>query len=193
MAETRKPARAESWMGCKRVLKNWPAAGLLGLVHELYKLSDDNRRFLHARLLDHGEVHGLAAAEKVIRRMVAPSEIFKGRFKHSALKRVVDQFERAVDDPAPVAELLLIDLDASLEAFKEVGNDEAVVDHLYASMVRLNEMLALVDDAVQLSTLVEQLGRLGQRWANEFGYGVSDELAGLAWTWRDRLHGKQPQ
>src|SRR5690348_13693232 len=35
MAEKRRPARSENWMGCKRVLKNWPAAGLLGLVQEM--------------------------------------------------------------------------------------------------------------------------------------------------------------
>jgi hypothetical protein len=51
----RRPEAAESWAGCKRVIQSWPRAGVVALVQELYRLSHDNRRFLHARLPPGGE------------------------------------------------------------------------------------------------------------------------------------------
>jgi hypothetical protein len=186
MAKARKPPAAQNWAACKRNLQTWPRAGVIALVQELYRLSDDNRRFLHARLLPDRTVESREAAAKLIGRMVAPQAIFNGRFRHADVKRIVDQFQRATDDPAAVAELLLADLSESLSSFAQVGDFEPIVDHIYATMVRLEKCLAKLDATVS-PALVQRLDELARRWGSEFGYGVSDQLVAMAHEWRTRL------
>jgi hypothetical protein len=186
MAKQRKPASEQSWAACKGVLKAWPRAGVVALVQELYRLSDDNRRFLHARLLSQHAAANVGEAAKVVRRMVSVREVYAGRFRHADVKRVVEQFEKATDDPAAVAALLLEDLAASLATFSQVGDYEPIVDHAYASMERLDKCLARLDpDAAR--PLAARLDTLASRWSDEFGYGLSDELDGMAYEWRERL------
>jgi hypothetical protein len=183
--KSKKPRSEVGWNQCKQVLKNWPQGGMLALVQELYKLSDDNRRFLHGRLLPQQTAVHLEAA-KVLRRMLSVSSILDNEFRHIQAKRVVDQFEKAVDDPAQVAELLLIDLDKTLDTFSRVGDDEPLVDHAYASMERLEKSLNLID-ASQAAPLIAKLTQLANQWADQFGYGLSDELEGLAQHFAERF------
>jgi hypothetical protein len=158
-------------------------------VQEIYRLSDENRRFLHARLLPDRAARSLDAAEKIIRRFIAPSPIFNGQFRHAEIKRVIDQFEKATDDPAAVAELLLTDLSASLESFSQVGDFEPLVDHIYATLNRLEKALtAIVSNTPQaIHPPVERLSVLGRKWGAAFGWGVSDELSGMADAWEQRI------
>lgn len=180
----RKPASA-SWANCKAVLKDWLQAGLIALLHDMYKASEENRRFLHARLLPQAADQTLAEAERALRRIISPSAVFNGRFRHADAKRVVDQFERAVDDPVLVADLLLVDLEISFGSFGEIGDFEPMVDHLYASLHRLDELLATVPPGALVSR-ASRLNRLAERWGSSFGYGISDELVGTAELWNER-------
>lgn len=183
---SKKPRSEVGWNPCKQLLKSWPQRGVLALVQELYQLSDDNRRFLHQRLLPQRAAMNLEATAKVLRRMLSVSSILDDEFRHIEAKRVVDQFEKAVDDPEQVAQLLLIDLAKTLDTFSQVGDDEPLVDHAYASMKRLQGRLNLLS-ASQARPLVEKLTDLANRWAGEFGYGLSDELEELAQHFADRF------
>lgn len=192
MASSRKPARTESWSGIKSILKDWPRPGVVELIHELYDLSDDNRRFLHARLLVTGNAAPpIAETVKVLQRMLKPSEFWNGHFRHIELKRVVDKFEKAIGDPAAVAEVLLTDLAAALQTFSEIGDDETIVDHIYATMKRLHDNLQILD-LPTAAPLIYTMGRLAEQWADRFGWGVSDEFLGMAFDWREKLIGSDP-
>ena len=103
MATERKPAAAQGWGACKRALKDWPRPGVVALVQELYRLSDENRRYLHARLLTEHAAESLAAAVKAVKQMISADVVFRGRFRHADVKRIIDQFGKASDDPAAVA------------------------------------------------------------------------------------------
>jgi hypothetical protein len=134
--------RVASWAACKRAIADWPRPGVVALVKELYDLSDDNRRFLHARLLERLTDYNREEARRKIAKLINATTVFKGRFRHSDVKRVIDQYAKATDDDAGVAELLLADLSATLEVFDEFGGgDVALVDHAYASMERLHKTL----------------------------------------------------
>jgi hypothetical protein len=178
--------RAASWTACKRAMATWPRAGVIALVHELYKLGGENRRFLHARLLEDlpGDYH-IEEARRAIAKMTTPAAVYNGRFKHADLKRVVDQYAKASDDPVGVAMLLIGDLDASLATFAQVGDFEPIVDHVYASINRLHKCLESLEPE-RVRPLVEELAKVSSRWANQFGWGMSDELEGLAHEWMER-------
>src|SRR5688572_12891092 len=102
-----KKRNSASWSNCKRVLQRWPSAGVVALMQELYRLSDENRRYLHARLLAEQQAQTLEEVKRKIARLLSPSIIDNDQFRHADVKRVIDQYERATNDPAAVAELLL--------------------------------------------------------------------------------------
>ena len=178
--------RAASWATCKQVIAKWPRPGVVALVKELYDLSDTNRRFLHGRLLEHLSDVNRHEAREAIRKLITADAVFRDRFRHGDVKRVVDQYFKATGDDAGVADLLVADLDATCRAFDEVGGDEPLVDHAYASIERLHKALeGLAPDVAR--PVVDALSKVAEHWAGQFGYGLSDELEGLAAEWQDRL------
>jgi hypothetical protein len=167
-------------------MSDWPRTGLVALVQELYRLSEDNRRFLHARLLPDQGGQSRDDVTRKVERLLTPQAVYTGKFSHAAIKRVIDQFEKAIDDPAAVAEAILADIDAALRTFAQVGDFEPIADHVYAMMDRLHKLLLKVEkDAA--APLVNTLSDIARRWDGEFGYGVSDELMGMATEWEERV------
>jgi hypothetical protein len=187
----RRKQRVASWAACKHAIADWPRPGVVGLVKELYELSDDNRRFLHARLLSNLTDYNVEDARRAVAKRVTPSAVFNGRFRHSDLKRVVDEYEKATRNLAGVASVLVADLDASLQTFRQVGDFEPIVDHAYASMQRLHQALEKLDPDTA-RPIVEELAKVANRYSGQFGYGVSDELDGLAAEWADRMKAAPP-
>jgi hypothetical protein len=159
--------------------------GLRELVHELYELSDENRRFLHGRLLTDASGHALNDAIGALRRIISVQSVFQNRFRHSDAKRIVDQFAKATDDDEAVAQLLLADLEISFATFDEAGDFEPIVDHLYASLIRLNKIFGELSLSA-VAPLNERATAMANRWGNQFGYGISDELTAFAHQWRER-------
>jgi hypothetical protein len=178
--------RAASWAACKRAIADWPRPGVVALVKELYDLSDDNRRFLHARLLERLTDYNREEARRKIAKLINATTVFKNRFRHGDVKRVIDQYAKATGDDAGVAVLLVADLSATLETFNEVGDDEILVDHAYASMERLHKTLERLGPS-EATPIVISLQKVAQRWYGRFGYGLSDELDGLAREWENRI------
>jgi len=184
--------RAASWAACKRAIADWPRPGVIALVKELYDLSDDNRRFLHARLLERLTDFNRAEARRKIAKLITPANVFNNRFRAGDVKRVIDQYAKATGDDAGVAELLLADLSATLEVSNEFGGDERLIDHAYTSMERLHKTLERLAPAHALPVVIS-LQKLAERWYGQFGYGLGDELDGLAAEWEDRLARATPR
>jgi hypothetical protein len=184
MAKQRKST--VGWGACKAAMRDWPIAGVIALVQELYELSDDNRRFLNARLVAAASAQTVFEIKKRLKGMLSKSAVWNGRFRHIDIKRVIDQFEKATDDPVSVAELLLTDLEEGFTTFSKVGDFEELVDHLYATLNRLDKCLEKLSGA-SLGPLIKWLDRIAQAWGAEFGYGISDELTGMAADWQERI------
>jgi len=170
-------------------MRYWPRPGVIALVQELYHLSEENRRFLHARLLPQKSAETVESTKRKLRQLLSTSVVFNNKFSHAALKRVIDQYAKASDDPIAIADLLLTDLDEAFQTFSEVGDDEAIVDHLYATLYRLHDLLQTVE-ARSLPPLAERLKGLAEQWGGEFGYGISDELSGVSAYWQERVSGQ---
>ncbi len=186
MAERKKRA-AVSWATCKAAMKVLPQGGVVELVHELYRLSEQNRTFLHARLL---ALEGTAAAADVaagrLRKLLSPAAADLNRFRHVDCERVVDAFDKATDDKAAVARLLVLDLATAFETFVRVGDVEPMVDHCYATMARLDTVLLGLPPAAA-TEVVERMSALERKHHGAFGYGFSDDLAGQVKAWRERF------
>jgi hypothetical protein len=188
MPARRKSAKTESWSACKPFLQSLSREKLIALIKELHGLSEENERFLHARLVPdtRSREQRLADTMKQLKRMLSPDAMLNDEFRHIDVKRVIDQFQKAVKDPHPVAALLLGDLAISLRTFSEVADVVRMVDHIYATMNRLEKTMLRLD-LNAATPLIQELCRLAQEWENEFGYGISDELFEMADDWRRRV------
>jgi hypothetical protein len=173
------------WAHCKKVVSDWPQSELIGLLQELYRLNDTNRRFLDARLLPDRAEQTLDDAKAKLGRMLSSQAIFRGSFRHADVKRFITEFAKGAKDPALIANLLVSDLEYACEAFKEVGDYEPIVDHLYAIVRLLDKHLHELDLEAR-APLVERLNELAKAYRSSFGYGISDELVGFAGYWKER-------
>ena len=86
------------WGACKAAMRNWPQPGMLALIQELYELSDDNRRFLKARLLPEQAAQTLEETKLRVEKLLTVDRIFANKFSHS------DCFNahRIISDVTPV-------------------------------------------------------------------------------------------
>lgn len=151
----------------------------MALLHELYNLSEENRRFLHARLLPRSSAETLADTKRQMKRLLSRSAVWDDSFQHAEVKRLIDQYAKATKDPVAIADLLVTDLEMAFATFSKVGDFEPIVDHLYSTLHRLDKLIPTVPTN-SLETLVDRIDEMARRWGNSFGYGISDELVAFA-------------
>lgn len=173
-----------NWPACKAVINDWPVSQLSDLLHELYNLNEENRRFLGARLVP--AKASLDEARSELKNILSASSVYDGNFKYADAKRIIDQYAKASRDPIAVTDLLCSDLEMSLASLRQVGDFSNLVDHFYASMARLGKLIAKLPNPSQRA-LAKHIGDLAKKWNGKFGYGISDELNDFAAELLDRL------
>jgi hypothetical protein len=112
--------------------------------------------------------------------------MYNDAFRHADVKRFLTEFAKGARNPALVADLLVSDLEYSLQTFDEIGDYEPIVDHLYAILNLLDKRLREIDVDAR-GPLVARLNDLADKWGASFGYGISDELVDFAECWKERI------
>jgi len=182
---TERKRRSMSWSACKEAMAGWPAPGLVDLIHELYALNPENRRFLHSRLRPEAAKENLNQAIDAVKKILNSAGEPGGRFSQAAIKRVVDQFAKASGNPAAVAALLITDLEIALPILRAIGDYEPLIDNLYSTLRRLDKLLSSLPIEIA-AHFVPRISQLALTWNNTFGYGISDELGEFAREWQAR-------
>lgn len=90
-----------NWSAFKAVLNDWPAPQLRDLLHELYKLNEENHRFIHARLVPSQASVEVSRSE--LKRILSASSVYNGKFHHADAKRIIDQYAKATNNRHAVA------------------------------------------------------------------------------------------
>src|SRR5690242_9778912 len=129
MGQSKSPTR---WADCKRALRECSEVGLIQLVQDLYRLSEENRQFLHARLQLENTEDLLQQAQDKLRKLLSYTSVPDGRFQHKTVKHLIDQFAKASGDNVAAARLLMVDLDEALSALKQLGDVTELVDHSFS-------------------------------------------------------------
>jgi len=173
------------WADCKKALRECSEAGLIQLVQDLYRLSDENRQLIHARLRLEGTDDLLQQTQDKLRKLISYTSVLNGRFQHKTVKHLIDQFAKASGDNVAVARLLTTDLYEALGALKELGDVTELVDHSFSIMNYLDKVLHKTLPA-QRRPLIQQLIALAEMYGRSFGYGLSDSLLDMASDWKDR-------
>jgi hypothetical protein len=168
-----------TWSDVKAKLAHFDRPGLLGLVHDLYAASRENRMFLHTRF-DPGKVgnDGLEPYKKTIDRWLWPDVLRNQDASAVKAKQAIASYRKAAGQPAELAELMVFYCERAVGFCGDVGyQDEGYLN----ALVRMFEQALTVIDqlsASQRSSLVARLDR-ARAAGHNIGYGVGDDMDSL--------------
>src|SRR5690242_16997483 len=118
-----------TWADVRSKLAGFDRAALLNVLQDLYAVDDGNRAFLHARfgLVD----DPLQPYKKIIDGSLWP-DVFRGqRTSISVARRTITRYQKALGDPAGLAELLVFYCERAAGFCHEVDHrDTAYFDAL---------------------------------------------------------------
>jgi hypothetical protein len=170
-----------TWNDVKTSLLDFDRAGLLGLVHNLYTASKDNRAFLHARLgLGHDQIQPFKAC---ISRWISP-DLMKGQpISVSKAKKAIADYKKAIGRPDGIAELSIFYCEEAVGFLESCSMDD---ETYFVALIRMyGRSLEIVSclPLAERSTYLERLGGLRSRGKN-VGWLVEEEFNSL---WYDAV------
>ena len=160
-----------TWTAVKTNLRQLDTDGLVGLLHDLYRASPDNQRFLHGRLL--GSATELEKYRELIADAVFPNPFGRKLVRIAEAQRLVRHYEQATGDVVGTVDLLLTFVAAGTDQAADLGyGDEAyfaALGRALESAVKLIRQLGTDD----IKNAKDRLQLIRNR-AAKIGWGFSD-------------------
>ncbi|MDM0084786.1 hypothetical protein QTI17_29720 [Variovorax sp. J31P179] len=168
--------KAASWSDVKARLTHFDNDGLVGLLHDLYTASKDNRVFLHARFGLGKDV--LAPYKATINRWLWP-DMFKNQNASVAeAKKSIANYKKAIGHSDGMAELMVFYCECASGFSVEVGlQDEGFFVPLVRMFEQALQAIARLPQG-QRPLLMERL-KLVHHISQNIGYGVDDAMSDL--------------
>ena len=123
-------SKKPTWVDVKRSIRNIKNSNLIELVKDIYELSDENRNFLHARLLSGSS--SLSQYKKIISDSLYPN-IFDERHDFNFIKanKVIEAYTKATNDNEGAADLMIYYVECGNRFTLDYGDiNEAFYDTL---------------------------------------------------------------
>lgn len=108
-----------TWTDVKAKLDSFDRAGLLGLVQNLYTAQADTRTFLHARFGLTEDV--LRPSKRTIEQWLDPDVFGKEDISVSKAKKAISDYQKAVDQPEGLTELMVFYGEVATDFCDEFG------------------------------------------------------------------------
>jgi hypothetical protein len=120
------------WSDLKKSLQKSDNKELLNIIQELYRYSEDNRRYLLARLIDKDEISRVMEEY----REIVVNEFFPkkgyGELRYSVAEGAIREYSEASGDFAGKMELMLTYVENGVEYTNKFGDiDEEFYDKIY--------------------------------------------------------------
>ncbi len=152
---------------------------LISLIHDLYALNKENKKFLqgrvggvaaHASLLENGE-------RKIIQEFF-PDRGF-GKARIAPVKKIIYGYKKATGDIIGTADLTLIFIEQFVKYCREYGGEaDAKFVSLRIAMKELLKIVEICPAIIDVLAIEERLDRV-KIDASYFGYGVKDDISYL--------------
>lgn len=166
----------QTWSTVKSAACKLSQQELLGLVGELYRLSHQNKDFLHARFGD--QIVALEEYKGIISEYLYPDVSRDRPLQTAKANKAVADFCKAAADPVVHAELMVF--------FVEQGNaftlDHGDIDaDFYSALLKMARRAVEVISSVPLELQESFRERLAEvvRSSSGIGWGYHDELADI--------------
>ena len=171
-----KRAATAQWREVKKRLEQLPPHGLLTFVGDLYRLSAENRRFFHARVLG-GDVQ-LERYRELVADAMSPGS-FNRPIRVAEAQRLIREFRRATGDVAGSNELTLVFIEAGTAIAANYGyGDEQFFLSLERAITSIITGLGELDPDERTATAT-RLRAVADR-ARVIGWGYGDFVREIA-------------
>lgn len=161
------------WSKIKKTLSGESNQSLLRLIKDLYDLRPENRTFLEARLA--GDAVDAEPYRRRVEAAISPDPLSRRKISIAEARQAVREYERAVNDPLAVADLMLYYVESGTWFATEFGYGD---ERYFASLERMFAEVLRKLDQVKGSARDEMIDRIEAvlRRAGRTGWGYEDEL-----------------
>lgn len=165
------------WSDIKARLRTFDRRSLLALVGDLYRTSDDNRRLLHARLLERATE--IMEYRRLVSDAIFPDPVSRRPIRIGEAKRLIREYNLATGDASGTVDLMLTMLAAGTEQAVELGyGDDTYFAALETTMDAAVKLLADLP-AESRREATQSLVRIAKR-AGGIGWGYGDYVCEVA-------------
>ena len=171
----------KSWKDIKPVLAEFSSTQLLGLVQDLYRFSDQNASFMHARFLSDGagEDHLIPYKDR-IQKAICPKEPLKKGVHLAEGRKAINEFKKANGDIRDTLTLMVYYVkcgnDFTLQ-FEDI--DEGFYSSLCSMLSKISQVLLTQNDQKLADEFLPVLEAEFRRLGGKMGWGYPDELSGF--------------
>jgi hypothetical protein len=171
----RKPEVKVSWKDVKSTLVSRETKELLGLIQDLYALSDENKRFIDTRC---GLGGSLKPFEDQIESCMFPDVLANDDVDISGAKRVISQYRKATDDPIGTLDLMIFFVECGTRFTLNYGD---MWEEFYGSLESMFGRAVKLLETMDKRTVRTFLPRLEQLvWDTaDIGWGYHDGLKAI--------------
>ena len=166
----------QTWSAVTSAASKLSQQELLGLVGELYRLSSQNKAFLHVRFADRGIA--MEEFKAIVSECLDPDVQRDRPLQVAKAKKAVSDFCKAVADPIAHAELMVFFLEQGNAFTLEYGDIDA---GFYSALVAMARRAAEVICNLPVNLQEPFRERLGEvvRSSSGIGWGYHDDLADI--------------
>ena len=169
----------KSWKDIKPILSGFSSTQLLGIVHDLYKLSEPNAAFMHARFLsDTTQGNHLASYKKRIQRAINPEQPWKQDVRLAEGRKAISDFKKANGNVRDTLALMVYYVKCGNDFTLEFGDiDERFYDSMCSMFSKISQTLISQNNQNLLAEFLPALEAEFHRINGEVGWGYPDEVS----------------
>jgi hypothetical protein len=131
----KKKSKKPTWIDVKRSINNNEASDMVELVKELYQISDENRNFLHARLI--GGTTSLKKYRKIILDSLYTDVLDNDdNFDFEKADKAIQTYAKATKDTEGVADLMIYYVECGNKFILDYGD---INEAFYDALIKLYE------------------------------------------------------
>ena len=169
----RKKKKTPSWIDVKRNIKSFNNTQLLELIGDLYRLSENNKEFFHARFSLSEDP--LESYKRIIQDAIHPYLEDNETLDIGCAEDAIERYSKAIDDVKGETELMVF--------FVECGNNFTlsygdIDDEFYDSVLRMYEKT--IQNVTELPTEEQKVFK-------ERLHEIMDSASGIGWGYHDGL------
>jgi hypothetical protein len=164
------------WSDLKKSLQKSDTKELIDIIRDLYRYSEDNRRYLHARFIDReGNSVVLEEYRKIIQNEFFPEKGY-GELRYSVAEKAIKDYSDASGDFEGKMELMLTYVENGVKYTNEYGDiDEKFYDKIYEMLEQFCALLKTPEGQLLYPLFRERLLK------------VRDDTEEIAWGFGDAI------
>lgn len=166
------------WLDIRKVLSKFSERDLIGLVSDLYALSQSNKDFLEARFIKNDNT--LSRYKELVKKYIAPNEPWKNNQQVSLkdAKKAISDYKKATNDKIGLIDLMICYVEYGTDFLCEFGD---MYEQYYCSLESVfgNTLKLMQDLEGEEAFYFKERLRIVVKKAEQTGWGYYDAISDM--------------